>query len=172
MTEAETYTVFKTSMGWVGIAAHDDTVVATTLPQKTEELAIASIGAAAAHAGRDGQCVGDLAKRLSEYLEGSRVDFPDRLDSSRCTPFQRQVWEATRTIPYGETRSYLAIARQIGQPKAARAVGQALGKNPFPIIVPCHRVVGSDGGLCGFGGGLDMKRRLLVMEAHSPGTGD
>jgi methylated-DNA-[protein]-cysteine S-methyltransferase len=75
------------------------------------------------------------------------------------------VWEITRLIPYGETRSYAWVAEQIGQPRAVRAVGQALGKNPLPIIIPCHRVITSNGKLGGFGGGLEMKKRLLSLEA-------
>ncbi len=95
------------------------------------------------------------------------ASFPDELDLSTATPFQRQVWEKTRLIPYGETRSYSWVAEQIGKPGAARAVGQALGRNPLPIIIPCHRVVASDGKLCGFAGGLGMKRRLLSLEASA-----
>jgi len=77
------------------------------------------------------------------------------------------VWQATRLIPYGETRSYLWVAVQIGKPGAARAVGQALGRNPLPVIIPCHRVIASDGGLGGFTGGLVMKRRLLELETSA-----
>jgi len=80
------------------------------------------------------------------------------------TPFQLNVWQALLTIPYGELVSYKAIAEAIGNPKAARAVGGAIGKNPIPIIVPCHRCVGSDGSLTGFGGGLDTKKRLIDLE--------
>ena len=85
--------------------------------------------------------------------------------------FRRLVWEATRLIPYGETRSYGWVAKQIGKPHAARAVGQALGKNPFLIIVPCHRVIAGDGTLGGFGGGLEMKQTLLEMEKTAPAKG-
>ena len=80
------------------------------------------------------------------------------------TPFQLAVWEAIAAIPYGESRSYGDIARIIGRPGAARAVGGACNRNPVPIIIPCHRVVGSDGSLTGFGGGLDIKSRLLILE--------
>jgi methylated-DNA-[protein]-cysteine S-methyltransferase len=83
----------------------------------------------------------------------------------RGTPFQLRVWEALRAIPYGETRSYAEIARTIGKPDAVRAVGSANGANPIPIIVPCHRVLGSDGSLTGFGGGLRVKRFLLDLES-------
>lgn len=92
--------------------------------------------------------------------------------SARATPFRLAVWNAIRSIPYGETRAYVDIARAIGKPLAARAVGQALNRNPVAIIVPCHRVVGSDGSLVGFGGGLDRKRALLELEGSScAGTG-
>lgn len=108
----------------------------------------------------------DLAERLRAYYAGRKVDFPDELDLSTATIFQREVWEATKLIPYGETRSYKWVAEQIAKPKAVRAVGQALGKNPLPVIVPCHRVLASKGGLGGFGGGLEMKRFLLQLEAE------
>jgi methylated-DNA-[protein]-cysteine S-methyltransferase len=103
-------------------------------------------------------------KRLASYFAGHKVDFPDRLDLSAAYDFQREVWEATRLIPYGETRSYSWVAAQIEKPKAVRAVGQALGRNPLPVIIPCHRVLASDGALGGFGGGLVMKRFLLNLE--------
>lgn len=80
------------------------------------------------------------------------------------TPFQRAVWDALLDIPYGETRSYAAVAQIVGRPAAVRAVGAANGANPIPIIVPCHRVIGTNGSLTGFGGGLDVKRRLLALE--------
>lgn len=104
-----------------------------------------------------------LSEQLTAYLEGSLREFSIPLDM-RGTPFQRAVWEALLTIPYGETRSYAQIAQQIGRPKAVRAVGAANGANPVSIIVPCHRVVGSNGTLTGYGGGLDMKERLLQLE--------
>ena len=83
------------------------------------------------------------------------------------TPFQKKVWKAIATIPYGETRSYKWIAQKIGHPKAVRAVGQACGANPFPFIIPCHRVVASNGKIGGFSLGLKLKRRLLKLEATS-----
>ena len=106
----------------------------------------------------------DLEQRFQYYYSGTKTTFTDKLDFSNATAFQKQVWEATRLIPYGETRSYGWVAKQIGKPQAARAVGQALGKNPFLIIVPCHRVIASDGSLGGFGGGLEMKKKLLELE--------
>jgi methylated-DNA-[protein]-cysteine S-methyltransferase len=89
-------------------------------------------------------------------------DYP--LDLTDATPFQRAVWAAMRTIPYGETQSYQWIARRIGRPRAARAVGNACGRNPVAIVQPCHRVVGYDGKLGGFSGGLDLKKALLKLE--------
>jgi methylated-DNA-[protein]-cysteine S-methyltransferase len=83
------------------------------------------------------------------------------------TEFQKRVWNALLTIPYGQTRSYTEIARQIGAPRAVRAVGAANGRNPIPIIVPCHRVIGASGNLVGFGGGLEWKRMLLGLEGNS-----
>jgi O-6-methylguanine DNA methyltransferase len=93
------------------------------------------------------------------------VSFPDELDLSPATAFQRQVWEITRLIPYGETRSYSWVAEQMGKDGAVRAVGRALGRNPLPIIIPCHRVVEKDGRLGGYSGGVGIKKELLRLEA-------
>ena len=108
----------------------------------------------------------DVAKQLKEYFDGKRKGFnlPLKLHG---TDFQRSVWNALLTIPYGETRSYGEIARQIGNAKACRAVGMANHWNPIAIIVPCHRVVGADGSLTGFGGGLTVKQQLLDLERVS-----
>jgi methylated-DNA-[protein]-cysteine S-methyltransferase len=103
------------------------------------------------------------ATQLREYFAGRRTRFDLPL-APRGTDFQRAVWKALKAIPYGELRSYAEIARAIGKPRAVRAVGAANGRNPLPIVVPCHRVVGSDGSLTGFAGGLEIKRRLLVLE--------
>lgn len=105
----------------------------------------------------------DAARQLAEYFDGARREFDLRLAPSG-TPFQLAVLDALQTIPLGETRSYLDIARQIGRPAAVRAVGAANGRNPLPIVIPCHRVIGSDGSLTGFGGGLESKRFLLELE--------
>ena len=113
---------------------------------------------------RSPQLYADLAARLKAYFSGERVDFPELLDLAGATPFQREVWETARFIPYGEVRSYGWVAARIGRPKAARAVGQALGRNPLPVIIPCHRVLAGDGSLGGFSGGLEMKRLLLKLE--------
>jgi O-6-methylguanine DNA methyltransferase len=111
--------------------------------------------------------IGTLADRVSAYLEGEAVEFDVPLDPTLGTDFQRRVWAITTDVPRGQTRSYGEIARLAGS-CAARAVGQAMARNPWPMIVPCHRVVGSDGSLTGFGGGIEMKRRMLVMEGALP----
>jgi O-6-methylguanine DNA methyltransferase len=102
-------------------------------------------------------------QQIVEYLSGERLRFELALDL-RATPFQLAVYEELLAIPYGETRSYAEVARAIGQPRAMRATGAANGANPIPLVVPCHRVIASDGGLGGFGGGLPLKRKLLAME--------
>jgi len=107
-----------------------------------------------------------LLRQLSDYLAGAPVRFDYPLDLELVTPFRRRVMEATRRIPYGEVRSYGWVAKEIGQPGAAHAVGQALHRNPLPMIVPCHRVVGYDGALVGFGDGPNRRRRLLALEGR------
>ncbi|HEY1262700.1 MAG TPA: methylated-DNA--[protein]-cysteine S-methyltransferase [Terriglobales bacterium] len=104
-----------------------------------------------------------FVRELSEYLAGERRQFSFPLDL-RGTPFQVKCWRALLDIPYGETRSYADIARAVGCPRGFRAVGLANNRNPIAIVVPCHRVIASDGTLCGYGGGLDVKRKLLEME--------
>jgi len=110
-----------------------------------------------------------VAKEIKEYLSGKRqkFDIPLKLYG---TDFQLSVWNALLTIPYGETRSYRDIAEQIGNPKACRAVGMANNRNPIAIIVPCHRVIGADGSLTGFGGGLGLKQQLLELEQKAGRT--
>jgi len=105
----------------------------------------------------------EAAQQLAEYFVGTRTRFTVKLDFAG-TDFQREVWRALLTIPYGETRSYGQIARQIGKPDAVRAVGAANGRNPIAIIAPCHRVIGATGKLVGFGGGLQAKAQLLAHE--------
>ena len=103
------------------------------------------------------------ARQLAEYFAGERRVFTVPL-SPAGTPFQKRVWEALPSIPYGETSTYGAVAQRIGNPNACRAVGMANNRNPIAIIVPCHRIIGSTGALVGYGGGLGMKERLLELE--------
>lgn len=114
---------------------------------------------------RDDGCLAEAARQLGAYFVGERTSFDLPL-RPRGTPFQLRVWEALREIPHGETISYGEVARRVGRPGAARAAGAATGRNPLPIIVPCHRVIGADGSLVGFGGGLDRKRALLELERN------
>lgn len=110
----------------------------------------------------------DVVEQLGAYFAGSLTAFDVDVEL-RGTEFQRRVWSALQTIPYGETRSYGEIAAQIGSPGASRAVGLANGRNPVSIVVPCHRVIGSTGGMTGYGGGVNRKRTLLALEkANSP----
>ena len=124
----------------------------------------------------DAKCIEGFApnrqavRELQEYLEGKRTAFDLALDL-RGTPFQLEVWSALREIPYGETRSYAEIARAVGRPHAVRAVGTANGANPLALVVPCHRVIASDGHLGGYGGGLALKAKLLAMEQSRPAQG-
>jgi methylated-DNA-[protein]-cysteine S-methyltransferase len=109
-------------------------------------------------------------QQLKEYFSGERIDFDLPLEPDG-SEFQKKVWQALRAIPFGQTRSYLDLAKAVGSSKSARAVGAANSKNPLSIIVPCHRVVGSDGSLTGFAGGLETKAALLALETR-PGSID
>lgn len=110
----------------------------------------------------------ETERQLVEYFAGERREFELPLDM-RGTRFQKDVWEALLGIPFGETRSYGELARQLGSPAASRAVGAANGRNPISIVVPCHRVIGASGKLTGFAGGLDVKMRLLELERGEKG---
>ena len=159
-------TTCQTAFGWVGVAWSDEGLAAITLPVSTEAQALGQLPepretTAGLEPGLD---VPALLAKLRSYFEGGQVAFDEPLDPTMGTEFQRRVWKLTREIPRGQTRTYGQLARMAGSPGAARAVGQAMAHNPWPIIVPCHRVVGSDGSLTGFGGGVEMKRRMLQME--------
>jgi methylated-DNA-[protein]-cysteine S-methyltransferase len=159
-------TACQTAFGWVGIAWSAQGLVALSLPQPTEDEALRRLPAGSGPVPLQPLWLDltDLAGRLSRYFAGEAVVFDEPLDPTIGTDFQRQVWAVTRAIPRGQTRSYGDVAREAGSPAAARAVGQAMARNPWPIVVPCHRVVGSDGTLTGFGGGVEMKRQMLAME--------
>jgi len=150
------YTTLKTAVGPVRVAWNEDGLVAIQLgteldnPPSTDWHHDPNLDCAA-------------TRQLGDYFEGKRQDFDLPL-ALEGTPFQKKVWLALADIPYGETISYAELARRIGSPKAVRAVGSANGQNPIPIVLPCHRVIGSDGKLRGYAGGLDMKARLLRLE--------
>ena len=149
------YTTFDTGIGRAGILASPQGLLATTLPRQSEEAVLRQLDAVTRQATRSEQRLADVVERFRLYYHGSRVSFADELDLSGATLFQREVWTILRSIPYGETRSYRWVAAQMGRPQAARAVGQAVGRNPLAVVIPCHRVVTSDGRLGGFGGGLE-----------------
>jgi methylated-DNA-[protein]-cysteine S-methyltransferase len=152
------------------------TTRAATLTSPIGELLLVSDGAALtavrfddARRGRptpdgaDDPVIAEAAAQLRAYFAGERTAFDLPLRAAG-TPFEQTVWDELRQIPYGETTSYGELAARVGEPSAARAVGRANGRNPIPIIVPCHRVIGADGSLTGFGGGLETKRALLDLE--------
>ena len=115
----------------------------------------------------DHEVLRETRRQLDEYFRGERRQFALPL-APRGTSFQREVWQTLATIPYGGTISYAQLATQVGRPKAMRAVGAANGRNPLPIVLPCHRVIGADGSLTGFGGGLPTKQFLLALEGAMP----
>jgi methylated-DNA-[protein]-cysteine S-methyltransferase len=152
--------------GWVGIAWSEQGLVRVTLPQPTEAEARQQLPrpGGASRPGPSGLDLNALIEKLRRYFVGEAVVFDEPLDPREGTDFQRRIWALTREIPRGDTRSYSELAREAGSPGAARAVGQAMARNPWPVVVPCHRVVGWDGRLTGFGGGIAMKERMLLME--------
>jgi methylated-DNA-[protein]-cysteine S-methyltransferase len=120
---------------------------------------------------RDDRAVAHVKRQIDEYCAGKRKTFTLEL-AMEGTPFQLSVWNALLKIPYGATTSYGAMATELGLPNGARAVGYANGSNPIALIVPCHRVIGADGSLTGYGGGLPLKRALLAFEAENSGKAD
>lgn len=155
-------------MGWAGVALSEAGIRHATLFHCTESAAAGELRACGARPGNH-----SLAERavqlLRDYADGQAADiesFP--VDLPECTEMQRKIWLSLREIPRGETRSYGWLARYVGEPHAPRAVGAAVGANPIPLWLPCHRVVASDGSLHGFGGGLAMKSALLELEGALP----
>lgn len=161
------YTAFKTVEGWVAAIGSENGLFAVTLPNPSRESALEELGYSVENATLDDGFFSDVASRLRNYFAGKQVPFNDELDTSGATPFRARVWRTARAIPYGQTRSYAWLAGQVGKPAAARAVGQAIGHNRLSVIVPCHRVIASDGSLGGFTGSLKIKKRLLDLEAGS-----
>ncbi len=148
-----------TPIGRLRLAASDAGLAAILFPNQEDVSFPRRDGSASANAHLE-----KSMKALDRYFEGKKKDFSDLTLAASGTAFQLSVWRALAQIPFGETRSYADIARAIGNPKGMRAVGLANGKNPIPIIVPCHRVIGADGSLTGFGGGLPTKKWLLEFE--------
>jgi methylated-DNA-[protein]-cysteine S-methyltransferase len=156
--------ICETELGWIGVVFTPAGLSATTLPHSLRDGALGEVLALdASEEAPEGELNG-LADRLRRYARGEAVVFADALDFDGVSPFLRAVWEATRDIPHGQTASYGGLAARVGRPGAARAVGQAMARNRWPIVVPCHRVVAGDGSLGGYGGRPDMKERLLRLE--------
>jgi methylated-DNA-[protein]-cysteine S-methyltransferase len=161
-----THTVVNSPVGPLTLVASDGALVGLYMDEQRHRPAPATFGEP--DAGQDDELFADAASQLDEYFDGERTAFDLRLALDGTT-FQRRVWAALQDIPYGQTISYGQLADQIGQPSASRAVGLANGKNPVGIIVPCHRVVGADGSLTGYGGGIERKHYLLAHERRVSG---
>ena len=166
--EPLSHTVVSTAWGWVAVVSSSKGIRRMSLPHANPSDALGSLDVsdAGAESEMPPETLDDLRQRLDLYFSGDRTSFPDILDL-KGTDFQKRAWEAARSIPWGETRSYRWIAVQMGRPGAARAVGQAMRANPAPIVVPCHRVIGENGELRGYGGpeGIGMKKDLLAIES-------
>lgn len=164
-----------TDWGWLGLVASERGLRALFLPRKSEEAVRRDLGRSYADVRfvAEDAFLADVAAQVRAYLAGELRDFNVPLDLRGSTTFALGVWAATARIGYGETRSYRWVADQVGGGGAGiyQAVGAALGANPAPLIVPCHRVVGSDGSLHGYAGGLDMKQRLLALETGQGSLG-
>lgn len=165
--ELVTWAATKSHIGTIRVAATQRGVCKIALGKETAVDFFGWLERHVGHAPRQSDrsgIVGLALDQIAEYLGRYRREFDLPLDV-HGTDFQRHMWAAVAAIPYGETRTYADIAQLIGKPKAVRAVGAANGANPLPLVVPCHRVIGSDGSLTGYGGGLDVKRKLLDMES-------
>ena len=153
---------FKTSWGWIEIAASTNGITSIDLSPSTRRATAGQ--RQTGEAGEIATLLAEAQAQLLAYIEGTRREFSMPVDMSAGTPFQRKVWKAIIRIPYGRVRSYQWVATRVGGKQYARAVGMALGANPVPIVVPCHRIIAHDGSLGGFGCGLPMKRQLLKLE--------
>ncbi len=158
------YAVLPTCMGWVGVVGSDKGIRKLALPQSSPQRAVDHIQPEARDAELAPARFEDLRQQLETHFCGEQTTFDQELDLEGAPAFFVRAWEACRSIPRGATQTYSWLAAQAGNPKAVRAAGQAMAHNPVTIISPCHRVIASDGSLCGFGGGLGLKQRLLELE--------
>ena len=164
----EKHYMFQTPVGWVALLGSDKGLRRLSL-KPTPEEAMDELGDLPEEAALDQDWFGPVQRCVERYLEGDSTALDEiELDLDHAPGFFRAAWEACREIPSGETRSYAWLAAQAGNPLAVRAAGQAMARNRWPLIIPCHRVIGSNGGLHGYGaGGLRVKARLLAMERAS-----
>ncbi len=160
------YALFEAGPGWMGLVGNEKGIERIYLPGLPKENLRKKIQREFPESGEDEGFLEAAKKELMEYFEGRRKRFEILLDLSRATPFQKKVYGVMSGISYGEIRTYRWLAQKIGNPKGLRAVGSANAKNRWPIVIPCHRIVGSDGRLTGFSapGGLDLKATLLKLE--------
>lgn len=164
--------VFETSWGWVAVAGSQRGLRFLTLPEAVPERAATRLAELLKGAAPEEQpgAFADFHRQLEAYFAGGGPEWDVTLDLSGAPAFFQSAWEACRTIPAGETRSYGWLAAQTGRPRAVRAAGQAMARNPLPLVIPCHRVVAADGALHGFGGaGVGLKARLLELERATAG---
>jgi methylated-DNA-[protein]-cysteine S-methyltransferase len=169
--ESLSYDVFETPLGWVAVAGSERGVRKTSLPESSPDAALAAISPESGFAVHSPASLTHVRRAIIRYCSGQGEDLTYLpIDDSGASPFFARAWAACRLVPAGETRTYAWLAAASGNPRAARGAGQAMARNPFPLLVPCHRIVGSDGGLHGFGGsvGLPMKQRLLDLEKRQP----
>jgi methylated-DNA-[protein]-cysteine S-methyltransferase len=158
------FATIETGLGWVGVALSDKGLRAVELPLPSRTEAVERMAERGAEEPATDAELGDIPAAVRALVAGQPAANGVRLDWTGITPFRRAVLEECARIPAGETRSYGWLAEQAGRPRAARAVGRVMATNPWPLFVPCHRVVGSDGSLHGYGGGLPMKAALLRAE--------
>ena len=158
--------IFKTSWGWMGLSETTKGIDAVVLPKRSKQAVLSHLNGPAGRADDawPSQRLQDARQQIEDYLGGARQAFDLPLDFSSGTTFQRQVWRILQRVPYGKLRSYQWVATRVGGRRYARAVGNAVGANPLPLIVPCHRIVAQDASLGGFSGGLPTKRKLLMLE--------
>lgn len=164
MSSSMRFHVFETDLGWASLALSDDGLRAISLPHKSRDAALDAMLELGASGPASDTELGPIPDAIAGIVEGKPVKNTITLDWSGITPFRRAVMEECMRIPAGKTLTYGDLAAKVGRPGAARAVGRVMATNPWPLLVPCHRVVGSDGTLHGYGGGLPMKAALLRAE--------
>jgi O-6-methylguanine DNA methyltransferase len=165
------YIIFSTTWGWAGFVASQEGLRVLVLPEERKEDVLLKIKKELKGNNLLEEKEGweDLIKNIREYFKGKKVDFSDwQLSLDNYTNFQKKVLQTVRKIPYGETRSYKWVAQNVGYPRAYRAVGNTMKNNPLPLIIPCHRVIKSDGTLGGFSGkeGIALKKRMIDLESE------